>query len=185
IVATESVAEFRNGLLAADGQNRFVAANMTTSLQDFIEVVVGWMRQYEFDPSAVELAFGQDGDALPPWNIDLGEGKQLLLRGKIDRVDLCRNVGDRRAACVVIDYKSSAKKLHPILLTNGIQLQLLAYLNALHGIPEARQLFDLDNLVPAGVFYVNLRGQYQKRRTRRQILAAVGDARRMAYRHNG
>src|SRR5207247_11339569 len=140
IVATESVAEFRNGLLAADGQNRFVAANMTTSLQDFIEVVVGWMRQYEFDPSAVELAFGQDGDALPPWNIDLGEGKQLLLRGKIDRVDLCRNVGDRRAGCVVMYYRSSERQLHPIVLTNGIKLRHVTYLYVLHCIQQAHNV---------------------------------------------
>ena len=40
-------------------QTRFEARAMTESLQDFIAVIVAWMRgQYEFDPAAAELDFG-------------------------------------------------------------------------------------------------------------------------------
>jgi len=40
-------------------------------------------------------------------------------------------------------------------------------------------------LVPAGVFYVNLRGQYQGGSTRAEVLDESGDARKRAYRHAG
>jgi ATP-dependent helicase/nuclease subunit B len=40
-------------------------------------------------------------------------------------------------------------------------------------------------LVPVGVFYVNLRGQYESGGTRSEVLAGAGDARKRAYRHTG
>jgi ATP-dependent helicase/nuclease subunit B len=40
-------------------------------------------------------------------------------------------------------------------------------------------------LIPAGVFYVNLRGQYERGNTRDEALADVDDARKIAYRHTG
>jgi len=43
------------------------------------------MAYYEFDPWAVELAFGGEGRALPAWEIDLGAGRRLVFRGIIDR----------------------------------------------------------------------------------------------------
>jgi ATP-dependent helicase/nuclease subunit B len=113
----------------------------------------------------------------------LGGGRQLLLRGRIDRVDLWREPGADTALCVVIDYKSSEKKLDPVLLEHGVQLQLLSYLNVLqqalapHALGEKR-------LVPAGVFYVNLRGGYTSGASR-ATLADAADARKEAYRHTG
>jgi ATP-dependent helicase/nuclease subunit B len=43
----------------------------------------------------------------------------------------------------------------------------------------------VNRLVPAGVFYVNLRGEYKGGRTRTEILADAGESRRLAYRHSG
>src|SRR5208282_6281483 len=40
-------------------------------------------------------------------------------------------------------------------------------------------------LVPAGVFYVNLRGQYAGGGTRAEVLACAGESRCLAYRHTG
>ena len=63
-------------------QSRFEARAMTESLQDFIEVIVTWMRgQYEFDPAAAELDFGSRESPETAWEIDLGNGHRLALRG--------------------------------------------------------------------------------------------------------
>jgi ATP-dependent helicase/nuclease subunit B len=40
-------------------------------------------------------------------------------------------------------------------------------------------------LIPAGVFYVNLRGQFESGGSRDEILANADEARRKAYRHTG
>jgi ATP-dependent helicase/nuclease subunit B len=184
-VARAMAITYRDGLLQADDEARFTARMLTEALQDFVEVAVGWMRgQYEFAPTAVELPFGEEG-AAPAWELDLGEGRKLALRGRIDRVDLFREPDSDEAWCVVMDYKSSRKQLDGVLVEHGLQLQLLAYLNALRHWPEVRTKFGVKRLVPAGAFYVNLRGQYERGEDRDSALEDPGTARREAYRHAG
>ena len=183
IVAGELMENFRGGLMRETAQTRFEARTMTEALQDFVEVIVAWMRgQYEFDPAAAELNFGGENSRASAWEMDLGGGHKLALQGRIDRVDLCRD--GNRTLCVVMDYKSGGKKLDAILVEHGVQLQLPAYLNTLRHWKNPRETFGVDKLIPAGVFYVNLRGQFESGKTRDEVLDAA-DARKLAYRHNG
>jgi ATP-dependent helicase/nuclease subunit B len=176
---------YRDGLLHTGEQSRFTARVLAESLQDFVEILVTWMRgQYEFDPAVAELEFGFGAGGAPGWEIDLGAGHRLALRGRIDRIDLCRATGDR-ALCVVMDYKSGQRKLDKVLVEHGVQLQLLAYLAAVRHWPDPHALFGVQQLIPAGVFYVNLRGQYERGNTRDEALADADDARKLAYRHIG
>ena len=177
--------DYRDGLLHANEQSRFTARVLAESLQDFVETLVTWMRgQYEFDPAVAELEFGFGPGGAPAWEIDLGAGHKLALRGRIDRIDLCHETNGR-ALCVVMDYKSSQRKLDKILVRHGVQLQLLAYLAAVRHWPDPRALFGVQQLIPAGVFYVNLRGQYESGGTRDEALADTDAARKRAYRHAG
>ncbi len=213
--------DYRDGLLHTNEQSRFTTRVLAESLQDFVETLVTWMRgQYEFDPAVAELEFGIGPGGVPAWEIDLGVGHRLALRGRIDRMDLCRET-DGRALCVVMDYKSGQKKLDKILVEDGVQLQLLAYLAAIRswppevwaglnppmnllGAPASRrpdgsQKTELagetpalagieshvEGITPSGVFYVNLRGQYESGGTRDEALADPDDARKRAYRHAG
>ena len=185
-IARALTANFRDGLLRDSAQTQFAARAITESLQNFIEVAVFWMRgQYAFDPAAVELDFGETNSPLPAWSIALGGGHELSLRGRIDRVDLWRKSKDENGLAVVLDYKSSQKKLDPVLVEHGIQLQLPAYLRALLQFTETRGVFGVEKLVPAGVFYVNLRGQFENGKTRGDVLAGAVESRRAAYRHTG
>ncbi len=178
--------DFRHGLLQATEQNRFTARILTESLQDFVETLIGWMsRQYAFDPVEVELPFGNEESGFPAWQLDAGGGRQLLLRGRIDRIDIWREAGADEALCVVVDYKSSQKQLDPLLMAHGLQLQLPGYLSVLRHWPNPRPLFGAGRLVPAGVFYVNLRGRYEREENREVALANVEEARKLAYRHTG
>jgi ATP-dependent helicase/nuclease subunit B len=232
-IAAVLALNYRDGLLRTDEQSRFTARVLAESLQDFIETLVTWMRgQYEFDPAVAELEFGFGAGGAPAWEIDLGKGHRLALRGRIDRIDLCRETGDR-ALCVVMDYKSARNKLDKVLIEHGVQLQLLAYLAAIRNWPpkvwaglnlpaffslsspkeeragERRPIISKSNplapalsplgrgegeepkkfsalkITPAGVFYVNLRGQYEGGNTRDEALADADDARKLAYRHTG
>ena len=50
-IAQALMASYRDGLLQASEESRFMARILTESLQDFVETLVGWMRQqYRFDP---------------------------------------------------------------------------------------------------------------------------------------
>jgi len=194
-IAGELMDNYRDGLLRDTAQTRFEARALAESLQDFVEVVVSWMRgQYQFDPAAAELDFGGENPRAPAWEIDLGGGHKLALRGRIDRIDLCRDEnggppslrsGATSALATVIDYKSSSKKLDKILVENGVQLQLLAYLNVLRHWKNPQEVLGAGKLIPAGVFYVSLRGQFESGGSRDEILTGADESRREAYRHTG
>jgi ATP-dependent helicase/nuclease subunit B len=177
--------QFHEGLLAATAQSRFAARAVAESLQDFVAATVEWMAHYQFDPHESELGFGAGDGQLAAWDLDLGSGRRLILRGKIDRVDLCRDGGNDQALAVVIDYKSGALKLEDVLMANGLQLQLAAYLGVLRHLADARELFGVSRLVPAGVFYVNLRGQSENGKTRTAVLQAREEFRQKRYQHLG
>jgi ATP-dependent helicase/nuclease subunit B len=186
-IANILMVSFQNGLLQATQKTRFMARILTEALQDFVETLVSWMQtQYQFDPVAVEVPFGED-EAAPAWKIDVSgtaPKMTLALRGRIDRIDLCRGK-DGSACCVVVDYKSSQKKLDPLLIANGLQLQLLAYLNVVRRWPDQLRKFGASPLTPVGVFYVNLRGKYKREQNRGSALEDRNLAKRLAYRHSG
>lgn len=184
-IVAELAPKFRDGLLLADVRSRFTALSMSAALENFVATAVNWMAQYEFNPREVELAFGDHETGLPPWRLKLEGGREMALRGKIDRVDLCLSPGEGAAWCVVIDYKSSARAIHPVLLANGVQLQLPAYLRALESVPELARHLGLRRLIPAGVFYVNLRGNFKGSKSRREAFEKVPAAWARAYQHSG
>lgn len=181
-IAEELAPGFRDGLLQTNARSAFAARMLTEALQDFMETLVNWMhRQYDFDPAKAELDFGIKDAAAPAWEIELDAEHQLVLRGRIDRVDIYRQ--GERVFCVVMDYKSSARKLDKILLGHGIQLQLLGYLAAVRRWPP--EFFQAKELAPSGVFYVNLRGQFENPGSREEALENADKNRRLAYRHQG
>jgi ATP-dependent helicase/nuclease subunit B len=184
-IAAGLLDNFRDGLMRDTAQTRFEARVMTDALQDFITVIVTWMRgQYEFDPAAAELDFGGRNSSVPAWEMDLAGGRKLALQGRIDRVDLWRDP-DGGALAMVMDYKSGVKELDAILVASGVQLQLLAYLGALRHWKTPHETFGVDRLIPAGAFYVNLHGECKGGGTREEILADADESRRKAYRHTG
>jgi ATP-dependent helicase/nuclease subunit B len=184
-IAKRLATNYRDGLLEASEQSRFTIRVLTESLMDFVETLVGWIRgQYAFDPVQVELAFG-DPEGAPAWTLRLANGKALALYGRIDRVDLYRQPRSEEAFCVVVDYKSGQKQLDSVFLAHGLQLQLMAYLNVLRNWAEPRALFGAARLIPAGVFYVSLRGKYLRAQNRLDALADPGTTRKLAYRHTG
>jgi ATP-dependent helicase/nuclease subunit B len=179
------VPRFRDGLLAVNAQSQFAARAVTASLQEYVAATVTWMDYYQFDPYEVELGFGDSERAkLPAWELDLGAGRRLILRGFIDRVDLCRRGSAEDALAVVIDYKSSLRKLDKVLIAHGLQLQLVAYLGVLRHLANPQPAFGVARLIPAGVFYVNLRGQAERGETRTAVLAGAQHQRRR-YQHTG
>jgi len=184
-VAESLASQFRDGLLSSNPQARFSARTVAETLAEFVAATIDWMRHYEFDPAAVELAFGREGAKLPAWEIDLGGGRRIQFRGIIDRIDLCRTRGAESALAIVVDYKSGARKLEEILMEHGLQLQLAAYLAVLRRLDSPREIFGVDRLIPAGMFYVNLRGQGGRGATRTEVLRDRDAARQSVFQHVG
>jgi len=183
-IGHELLPDFAGGRFLASGAARFTAEFLIERLGRLMAALIEWLPQYAFDAEKVELGFGLEPDGLPPWRIGLPDGHALLLRGRIDRVDLCR-LPDRTLA-VVMDYKSSARALHPVKLHHGLELQLLSYLGVLRNLDDPEKHFGAPVLTPAGVFYVPLNGAPRGGTpSRADILVPDEVARRGAYQHSG
>jgi len=110
-------------------------------------------------PKAAELTFGMEEDkGLPALKLKTLGGRDVYLRGMIDRVDLIELADEFLG--VVIDYKNTRdKKLDFSQSYRGLSLQLLAYLLVLadHGVTLAGR-----PVRPGGALYVSLGSQYHK-----------------------
>jgi ATP-dependent helicase/nuclease subunit B len=172
-------------LFAASPSRRFTAGLLVESLEQLVDILVVWAKQYQFDPTVVETSFGLPEGQLPAWRIELDDAHALLLRGRIDRVDICRTSETGEALAVVIDYKSSARELDKTLLHHGLELQLLAYLGALAQIKNFDEKRNLLRLVPAGAFYVTLRSGGRSAKTRNDERSNGESSGRSAPQHRG
>ncbi|KGX87798.1 helicase-exonuclease AddAB subunit AddB [Pontibacillus litoralis] len=107
-------------------------------------------KRSKFSPIGLELDFGPNG-TLPPLKLDLKNGFELLLQGRIDRVD--RAYGEDGLLLRIIDYKSSSKGLDLIDVYYGLALQMLAYLDIV--LTNAAQWQGVQ-ASPAGVLYFHV-----------------------------
>ncbi len=103
----------------------------------------------KFEPYGAEVGFGIES-MLPPIVIELSGGEQLLLNGKIDRVDIMDK--DQKRYVKIIDYKSGQKAFDYRDIFYGLQLQLFIYLDAF--LENNKQEFDIK---PGAVFYFRMK----------------------------
>lgn len=110
-------------------------------------------RQSEFSPVGLELGFGFDDNkgGLPPVTLPLENGFELMLRGRIDRVDKALNNDDLFLR--IIDYKSSAKGLNLLDVYYGLALQMLTYLDVV--LSHSEKWLGA-KASPAGVLYFHV-----------------------------
>ncbi|MBE0449355.1 MAG: helicase-exonuclease AddAB subunit AddB [Clostridia bacterium] len=109
------------------------------------------LRLGKFVPAAFEMVFSDGMNSVPPIVLTLSNGEKILLRGVIDRIDVLETNG--KSYVKIIDYKSGSKQLSLSDIYNGLQMQLMVYLDACLGHPE---YFKSAELLPAGAFYFKI-----------------------------
>lgn len=135
-------ADVLNGPMGDGDRNiaRFEQAKAT--LNRAAQVITSQLAAGRFQLYKTEAAFGYEG-GLPPIVLEMKDGRQIALRGRIDRID--RYDSPDSVYLRVIDYKSAQQNLEAARTWWGLQLQLLLYLDvctsAIHGSR------------PAGAFY--------------------------------
>lgn len=104
------------------------------------------LSQSQFIPVDYELKISEkDGDK--PLKIITPNGIEVILNGKIDRVDLLENDGKKYIR--IIDYKSGKKEFSLANLLYGIDMQMFLYLFSV--IAETGKY---KGCIPAGVLYL-------------------------------
>ncbi len=141
-----AVPRLKADVLRASARNRALLEEARRTLEAYVEALLFQARRTDFEPVAAELQFRNAPD------LDLGKGRRLTIRGRIDRVDVVP--GTEPLLARVIDYKLSDQRLDLWKVERGLALQLTTYLLALQSAPQ--ETLAVNAVQPAGAFFAPL-----------------------------
>jgi ATP-dependent helicase/nuclease subunit B len=138
----------RGEIMLSTARNKYLLGHIERTVEQIVASQAEMMRRGQFRPSSTSVEFGATG-RLPALRLRTPAGRDAVLRGSIDRVDLLP--GGQHAA--VFDYKLSAGPLAMQEVYYGLSLQLLTYLLVLEANGE-----ELSGraLTPVAAFYLPL-----------------------------
>lgn len=137
-------------ILSSSNRYRYIKRKLQQVIAQATYILSEQARASGFSPVGVELSFGYK-DGLDPIRYPLPEGRELWLRGRIDRVDKAE-VNDQ-LYLRIIDYKSSGQSISLTDVYYGIALQMLTYL---HVVLLQSQKWLKMNASPAGILYFHV-----------------------------
>lgn len=115
-----------------------------------VMVISEQMKRSDFEIYKNELAFGFSKD-VNSIKLDLPSGESFYLNGRIDRVDKLNLDGETYLR--IIDYKTGSKKFDLNKFYNGLQMQLLVYLDAL--INNSESIVE-NQAMPGAILYFRI-----------------------------
>ncbi len=126
---------------ASDKQFMHTYNNMVKTVSFAAENLCKEFEKSKFVPTGFEYKIGLENEDMPAIQYDVN-GKKVLLRGSIDRVDTYEADGKKYVR--VVDYKTYDKDFVAEKVAHGLDTQLLHYLYA---------YCERNETTPAGVFY--------------------------------
>jgi len=156
-VAKQVLSQLGNELLLDDPRNAYLHDRS----RGHIRRVTRWQRDAgrvgRYRPVAVEYPFGYSGYPGAPLKLTTPGGRTILLRGRIDRVDVAE-LGDELLG-TVIDYKRTTHRaLDLTKVYHGLALQLVGYLLALK---QGGQSLTGRPIRPVAAFYLPILEPYE------------------------
>lgn len=136
-----------NHILTSGPRFAHMAYKIKRTIASAVEVIQAQILRGDFEPLYTEVAFGP-GQEIPPVVLDLPEGRKVEIAGRIDRVDVLRQLDKNYIR--IIDYKTGTRQLKLTDLIHGLQMQLLVYLDV---ILRHSHRFLAGETLPGAVFY--------------------------------
>lgn len=149
-IITQTMNDYRNSNLGGNfAKSARFEANYSRIKNTALEIILHLqeeLSQSQFIPVDYELRISEkNGDK--PLEIITPDGIQVILNGKIDRVDLLEHDGKKYIR--IIDYKSGKKDFSVANLLYGIDMQMFLYLFSL-----IAKTGKYNGCIPAGVLYL-------------------------------
>jgi ATP-dependent helicase/nuclease subunit B len=140
--------QLRGELMLSTARNKYLLGRIERTLEEIVAAQAEMMRRGQFRPGFTGVEFGEGG-RLPALRLTTPGGRETIVRGSVDRVDLLPD-GQHAA---VFDYKMSAGTLAMQDVYHGLSLQLLTYLLVLQASGEE---LAGKPLTPVAAFYLPL-----------------------------
>ena len=155
---------YREGLFASDESSRFRMERITEICGDIAWTMVKQVRQGNIKSMYFEAPFGERPDSaspdqirIPAVEVNVGD-KKVLIRGKIDRMEVIDAGEGQPDAVRIVDYKTGNNDIRVDEFRSGYKLQLMVYMDAaLRAKAGEGEAAEDPELQPAGVFYFKIR----------------------------
>ena len=143
-IINEKLKNNKNYVFSSTPKYKLLAQRLKRVVKKSMKYIIDSLKYSNFDVLGNEIEF-KEGKRYPPIILPLDDGKKVEITGKIDRVDVAKFEGKNYIR--IIDYKSSVKNIDLNEVYEGLQIQLLTYLDA---------TCQNEEFLPAGALYFNL-----------------------------
>ncbi len=143
-IINEKLGTNRNYIFTSTPKFIVLTKRLKKVIFESINYIVKQLQNSKFELYGHELEFSEKSK-LKPMKLELNNGNQVIITGKIDRVDIAKSTDNTFVR--IIDYKSSIQDIKLNKIISGIQIQLLTYLD---------EITEQKNFDPAGILYFNL-----------------------------
>ncbi|HEV7301397.1 MAG TPA: PD-(D/E)XK nuclease family protein [Tepidisphaeraceae bacterium] len=147
--AREIGLELQKDLAIEPGRSKYLLSRIERTVRQIVGRQRTLSSRAKLSHGYVSVAFGTPDAPIGPLQLSTPAGRQLHVRGRIDRIDL---LGDASRAAV-FDYKLTGDRISPAGVYNGLSLQLLTYLLVLQA--NGHELAGTP-ITPAAGFYLTL-----------------------------
>lgn len=149
----EVTEDYGNTIFNSSSRNQYMIKRISRILNRTLWALAKQLGGGDFEPSGYELRFSFMDD-LESTHLPLEQGGEMVLTGRIDRVDTCIDTENDEIYVKVIDYKTGK---HSFLIQDvyyGLELQLVVYMQTM--LEQMNRNNPKKNAVPAGIFYYNI-----------------------------
>src|SRR5690625_431716 len=137
-------------ILSSSNRYKYIQRKLQDIIAQATYILSEQARASGFSPIGFELGFGLE-DGLDAVTIPLPNGYEIILRGRIDRVD--QTEVNNNLYLRIIDYKSSSRGLDLVDVYYGLALQMLTYLNVV--LSQSEKWLGTQ-ASPAGILYFHV-----------------------------
>lgn len=149
-IVDEMLAKMQGAGLSGSKRYTALILRLKRVISRAVWLIAEHIRRSNFNPIGYEIDFGEGGN-FQSITIQLESGKKIFLTGRIDRADALKT---REGTYLrIIDYKSGDKEFKLSDVYNGLQVQLIAYLDAIW--ENSGKEIDRP-ILPGGVFYFRI-----------------------------
>ncbi len=135
--------KYTDAILFESESNKYIVERMKKVMLRTVKTIAYQLKKGSYRPCAYEYEFGMDMQ---------GQKSKIRLKGKIDRIDTAED--NDSILLKIVDYKSGNKEFSLLNFYEGIQLQMVVYMN------RAREDLSRKNpdkkVIPAAMLYYHI-----------------------------
>ncbi len=144
----EEAAVYENSILYDSARSTSQIKRIERILDRTVKTLRYQVQQGDFVPAASEAPFGGDGS----FALQLDERRYAILQGRIDRYDIFRE--GEKLLVKIVDYKSGLHDLDRAYMKEGLQIQLMLYMEAARELLKRK--YPGAQTAPAALLYYHL-----------------------------